>query len=124
MKKIMFTLVVMMTIVTSATAMNGKQARMEARKATDYMAMQLGLSKYQYDRVYEINVNYFRSLDGRHDGRDMEVRNIALARVLTAHQMHKLNGYRATNGYHGGGHHHNGHHNGHHSNGHSKGWRR
>ena len=118
MKKMMFTLVVMMTIVTSATAMNGKQARMEARKATDYMAMQLGLSKYQYDRVYEINVHYFRSLDGRHDGHDMEVRNIALARVLTAHQMHKLHGYRAHNNHSGG---HKSHNTGHH---HNKGWRR
>ena len=118
MKKMMFTLVVMMTIVTSATAMNGKQARMEARKATDYMAMQLGLSKYQYDRVYEINVGYFRHLDGRHDSRDLEVRNHALARVLTAHQMHKLHGYRAHNNHDGG---HKSHNTGHHNN---KGWRR
>jgi hypothetical protein len=118
MKKMMFTLVVMMTIVTSATAMNGKQARMEALKATDYMAMQLGLSKYQYDKVYEINVSYFRHLDGRHDGRDMEVRNHALARVLTAQQMHKLNGHRASSNYGGAHKHYSQRAHG------SKGWRR
>jgi len=118
MKKMMFTLVVMMTIVTSATAMDGRMARMEARKTTDYMAMQLNLTKHQYDRVYEINVSYFRKVDGRHDGRDLEVRNAELARVLTPHQMHKLYGYRADNRHHGGHHHPAGpaHHN--------KGWRK
>ena len=118
MKKMMFTLVVMMTIVTSATAMSGKMARMEARKATDNMAMMLGLTRYQYDRVYEINVNYFRKVDGRHDGRDLEVRNAELARVLTTHQMHKLNGYRAYNGPKNRHSHHPG------PNNHNKGWRK
>ena len=122
MKKMMFTLVVMMTIVTSATAMSGKMARMEARKATDNMAMMLGLTKYQYDKVYVINYDYFRKLDGRYDGRDLEVRNAELARVLTGHQLSKL--YRMSsydNGYRGGGHKHHGHGN---EYGHNKGWRK
>lgn len=122
MKKMMFTLVVMMTIVTSATAMSGNMARMEARKATDNMSMMLGLTRYQYDRVYNINYDYFLRLDGRHDGRDLEVRNKALSKVLTAHQMNKLNGYHAYNGHHNG--HRNGHNNHHNGNNHNKGWRK
>jgi len=89
MKKMMMTLVMMMTIVVSATAMNSKEARYEARKATDRMDMMLHLTKYQYKKVYEINKDYFRALDGRHDNRDLRKREARLERVLDREQLHR-----------------------------------
>ena len=54
MKKMM-TLVMMMTIAISATAMNYKAARDEALFLSDKMAYELGLTATQYEAVYEIN---------------------------------------------------------------------
>lgn len=89
MKKIM-TLVVMMTIVISAAAMSPKEARREARKATDRMDTELRLTKHQYSKVLDINEDYFRALDGRHDDRDLRHRNERLERVLTPEQLNRF----------------------------------
>ena len=89
MKKMMMTLALMMTIVVSAAAMSRNEARYEARKTTDRMAVMFDLTKRQYDRVLSINVDYYRSLDGRHDDRDLRTRNARLERVLTREQLHR-----------------------------------
>lgn len=112
MKKMM-TLVLMMTIVVSATAMSRKEAQYEARKATDRMATELHLSRHQYDKVLVINTDYFRALDGRHDDRDLRQRNNRLERVLTHEQLNRYyhrhtasagKGWRSHNTHHGGHH--------------------
>ena len=119
MKKMMFTLVALMTIAISATAMNSKKASAEARVATDRLAMMVGLSRHQYDRVYQINVSYFRKVDGRNDARDLDVRNSQLERVLTPAQLHKLYNHHTGRGhsYSSRGH-------SHHTAYNNKGWRR
>ena len=121
MKKMMFTLVAMMTIAISANAMNSRQAYAEARMTTDRMATMLGLTRHQYDRVYQINVSYFLKIDGRNDARDLEARNRQLERVLTPSQLHKLYGHRADRGHQPPTPRHAGYPSPHHNN---KGWRR
>ena len=62
MKKIM-TMSMMMTIAISATAMTYNQARNEALFLSDKMAYELGLTKSQYEAVYEINLDYLMSVN-------------------------------------------------------------
>lgn len=121
MKKMMITLVAMMTIAISANAMNSRQAYAEARMTTDRMATMLGLTRHQYDRVYQINVSYFLRIDGRHDARDLEARNRQLERVLTPSQLQRLYGNRADRGHQPPTPHPAGYPTSHHNN---KGWRR
>ena len=80
MKKMILTLVMMMTIAISATAMTRSEARHMARVQTDRMAVELSLSRHQYGRVFDINYRYV-------DNPVMKER--ALSRVLTPHQFNK-----------------------------------
>jgi hypothetical protein len=88
MKKMM-TLAVMMTIAISATAMTYNEARSEALFLSDKMAYELGLNSAQYDAVYEINFDYFYSVNSRYDvnGVYWSRRNLDLSYVLTAYQF-------------------------------------
>ena len=87
MKKMM-TLAVMMTIAISATAMTYNEARSEALFLSDKMAYELGLNSAQYDAVYEINFDYFYSVNNRYDisGSYWSRRNMDLSYVLTPYQ--------------------------------------
>ncbi len=87
MKKMM-TLAVMMTIAIRAAAMTYTEARNEALFLSDKMAYELGLSNEQYDAVYEINFDYFYSVNSRYDvgGTYWSRRNLDLSYVLTAYQ--------------------------------------
>ncbi len=87
MKKMM-TLVMMMTIAISATAMSYSAARNEALFLSDKMAYELGLSNTQYEAVYEINLDYLLNVDTRADvfGFWWEVRNRDLGYVLSLWQ--------------------------------------
>ena len=67
MKKI-FTLAMMMTIAISANAMSYSEAKNEALFLSDKMAYELNLTNDQYDAVYEINLDYLMSVNGRNDG--------------------------------------------------------
>ncbi len=58
MKKMMMTLVLMVTIATSAAAMTFNEAREHALFLTDKMAYELGLSTAQINNVYEINLDF------------------------------------------------------------------
>lgn len=58
MKKMMFTMVLMVTIVTSASAMTFNEAREHAMFLTDKMSYELGLSPTQLNNVYEINLDF------------------------------------------------------------------
>ena len=85
MKKI-FTLAMMMTIAISANAMSYKEAKNEALFLSDKMAYELNLTNDQYDAVYEINLDYLMSVNGRNDlyGTWWNRRNTDLQFVLTA----------------------------------------
>lgn len=55
----------MIAIATSASAMSYEQARREALFLADKMAYELHLSDAQYEAVYEANLDYLMSLNGR-----------------------------------------------------------
>ena len=58
MKKMLMTLMAMLTIAVSASAMSYEQARNEALFLTDKMAYELNLTDEQYEACYEINLDY------------------------------------------------------------------
>ena len=93
MKKI-FTLAMLMTMVITANAMSYKEAKNEALFLSDKMAYELNLTDGQYDAVYEINLDYLMSVNGRSDlyGSWWDRRNKDLQYVLTVHQYNKYVG--------------------------------
>ena len=90
MKKMMI-LAMMMVMTISATAMNYSTAKKEALFLSDKMAYELNLSAAQYEDVYEINLDYLMSLNGRNDafGIWWDRRNADLRYVLTSRQYDK-----------------------------------
>ena len=91
MKKI-FTLAMMMAMTITANAMSYTAARNEALFLSDKMAYELNLTDAQYDAVYEINLDYLMSVNGRNDayGTWWNRRNTDLKYVLTAWQYEKF----------------------------------
>ena len=67
MKKMMFTLIAMLTIAVQANAMSYEQARNEALFLTDKMAYELNLSDAQYEAAYEINLDYLMGVTSQYD---------------------------------------------------------
>ena len=90
MKKIL-TLAMMMVVAISANAMNYSMAKNEALFLSDKMAYELNLTNAQYDAVYEINLDYLMSVNGRDDvfGVWWNRRNADLKYVLNAWQYEK-----------------------------------
>ena len=84
MKKMLLTLMAMLTITVSATAMSFEQARREALFLTDKMAYELNLTDEQYEACYEINLDYLMGVTGRSDvfGVYWERRNLDLSYIL------------------------------------------
>ena len=78
------TLMAMLTITVSATAMSFEQARREALFLTDKMAYELNLTDEQYEACYEINLDYLMGVTGRSDvfGVYWERRNLDLSYIL------------------------------------------
>ena len=93
MKKMMF-MAMIMVMTISANAMSYNKAKKEALYLSDKMAYELNLTDAQYDAVYEINLDYMMSVNGRNDvyGVWWERRNIDLQYVLTAYQYNKFIG--------------------------------
>ena len=87
MKKLL-TLAVTMAIAISAAALPYSQARTEALFLSDKMAYELGLSLEQYEAVYEINFDYFYSVNSHSAlyGIYWQRRNIDLQYVLSPFQ--------------------------------------
>ena len=56
MKKLILSIMAMMTIALNANAMSFTQAQREALFLTDKMAYELNLTDEQYDACYEINL--------------------------------------------------------------------
>lgn len=88
MKKMMFTLIAMLTIAASANAMSYEQAREEALFLTDKMAYELNLTDAQYEAAYEINLDYLMCVTGRDNvfGTYWERRNLDLSYILYSWQ--------------------------------------
>lgn len=58
---------VMVSIVTSASAMSYKKARKQALFLTDKMAYELQLNEEQYEAAYEINLDYLMAVSNTND---------------------------------------------------------
>lgn len=84
MKKVIFTLLAIFSIVTSAKAMSYEQARDQALFLTDKMAYELNLTDEQYEAAYEINLDYLMSVTSRHNvfGTYWERRNLDMSYIL------------------------------------------
>ena len=84
MKKMLFTLVTMLTIAVSVNAMSYEQARREALFLTDKMAYELNLTDAQYEAAYEINLDYLMGVTSYNDvfGTYWERRNLDLSYIL------------------------------------------
>lgn len=67
MKRILMTIITILTIAVSVKAMSYEQARREALFLTDKMAYELNLNDRQYDAAYEINLDYLMSVASRDD---------------------------------------------------------
>ena len=91
MKKIMI-MAMLMAMTIAANAMSYKAARNEALFLSDKMAYELKLTDAQYDAVYEINLDYLMSINGRNDvhGIWWKRRNADLRYVLTRWQYEKF----------------------------------
>ena len=88
MKKIMLTLIAILTLTVSARAMSYEQARNEALFLTDKMAYELNLTDAQYEAAYEINLDYLMGVTSRHDvfGSYWERRNADIQYILYSWQ--------------------------------------
>ena len=84
MKKMLFTLVSMLTIAASTNAMSYEQARNEALFLTDKMAYELNLNDAQYEAAYEINLDYLMEVTSQNNvfGPYWERRNLDLSYIL------------------------------------------
>ena len=67
MKKIILSAVFMMAAWMGANAMSFERAQAEALYLTDKMAYELNLNDQQYNDAYEINLDYFISIDSPSD---------------------------------------------------------
>lgn len=84
-------LVVMMTIVTSVSAMTYSQAKDQALFLADKMAYELDLTDEQYEAAYEINLDYLMSVNDYDDiyGSYWTRRNLELRSILAGWQYEK-----------------------------------
>ena len=84
MKKIMMTLVALLTIAATGKAMSYEQARNEALFLTDKMAYELNLTDAQYEAAYEINLDYLMGVTSYDDvySTYWERRNLDMSYIL------------------------------------------
>ena len=84
MKKMMMTLVAMLTIAATGKAMSYEQARNEALFLTDKMAYELNLTDAQYEAAYEINLDYLMGVTSYDDVYSIywERRNLDMSYIL------------------------------------------
>lgn len=84
----MIMIAVMMTIVTSASAMTYSQAKDQALFLADKMAYELNLTDEQYEAAYEINLDYLMAVNDYNDlyGYYWTLRNEELQSILFSWQ--------------------------------------
>lgn len=67
MKRFLLSLVLLVVGAVAVNAMSYRKAREYAYFLTDKMAYELNLTPDQYERVYEVNLDYFLSVNDRYD---------------------------------------------------------
>lgn len=84
MKKLMITLMTLLTIAVKASAMSYEQARQQALFLTDKMAYELNLTDDQYEAAYEVNLDYLMGVNSYSDlyGSYWQQRNMDLSYIL------------------------------------------
>lgn len=84
----MITLLALVAMSATASAMSYSHAREQALFLTDKMAYELGMTEDQYNAAYEINLDYFLNIETVNDlhGIYWTRRNNELSYVLTAAQ--------------------------------------
>lgn len=84
MKRIILTLVALVTLTVQASAMSYEQAREQALFLTDKMAYELNLNDEQYEAAYEINLDYLMGVSDYRDlyGSYWNQRNLDLSYIL------------------------------------------
>jgi len=84
----MIMIAMMMTIVTSASAMTYSQAKDQALFLADKMAYELDLTDEQYEAAYEINLDYLMAINDYNDfyGYYWSLRNEELQSILSSWQ--------------------------------------
>ena len=84
MKKLMMTLIAMVSMTISAQAMSYEQAREQALFLTDKMAYELNLTEDQYEAAYEVNLDYLLGVESQADlyGEYWTRRNLDLSYIL------------------------------------------
>lgn len=84
MKRIIMTMMAILSMTMSASAMSYEQARREALFLTDKMAYELNLNDRQYDAAYEINLDYLMGVTTASDvyGTYWTRRNLDLGYIL------------------------------------------
>ena len=86
MKRILFSLLLAAAGI-SASAMNARDAREYAYFLTDKMAYELNLTPLQYERVYEVNLDYFLAINSPYNiDRYQEYRDDDLRYILSERQ--------------------------------------
>ncbi len=85
MKRFILSLLIPMVMAVSAGAMSYEEARQRAWFLTDKMAYELNLTPEQYDRAYQVNLDYLMSLRSPSDyssGRYWKFRDADLRCIL------------------------------------------
>lgn len=84
MKRVLLSLLLVLTGSLAANALNYNDARERAWFLTDKMAYELNLTPEQYDMAYEVNLEYFLSINSAADctGRYWSYRNADLRYIL------------------------------------------
>ena len=87
MRRLMITLIFLVSAMSSF-AINYDDARREAWFLTDKMAYELDLNSLQYDRVYQVNMDYFLSINRITDANGLywQYRDADLRCILTSWQ--------------------------------------
>lgn len=67
MKRFLLSFALLVAATASLHAMSFRKARQYAYFLTDKMAYELNLTEEQYERAYEVNLDYFLSVDSPHD---------------------------------------------------------
>lgn len=89
MRRYILTLIAALTTMVSASAMSYERAREEALYLTDKMAYELNLNDQQYNDAYEINLDYFLSMNSERDlyGDYLDYRLTDLRHILLSWQF-------------------------------------
>lgn len=84
MKKILFSMVLLLTTAVASQAMSYEQARQQALFLADKMAYELNLTEEQYEACYEINLDYLMGIRSEADlyGDYWRRRNLDMSYIL------------------------------------------